>query len=856
MFPEAIGRGEPLERATYLGVAALTDALEWHAAWSLAEGVGRQSGGRDASAIGHAVIHHRRRQFDRVWTTIAELDDATLTAFLPIEAVDAGLATGTPEGRQRALAVGVPSEDLGADVLVDLAGRFLAFDERERAGQLVAELRGRSDVVLDDRRRYSWTLIERWLERRPATVPADAIPVAVIDYQTPDHVLTSGNVGDYVQTLAMLGNLVRLPNVRFTGEDGLGEVATELQARVPEDLQRAGPTGSVHLIPVDRDFSSAADLPDGTWMLAFGWHMHSLYDLRSDFPYHPNLRPLFVSFHVSRLEMLTEEAKAYLREHGPIGCRDWTTVFLLLSAGIDAFFSGCLTTTVDALFPPRAAVYRGKGAVGVIDLSASAAGRDARNVRVFTHQSDEYRYMSATEGLRAADATLAGYQRDLDRVVTGRLHAYLPLTSLGVPVEFKTSSPGDVRFAGLMGFQPGDARLDELRTGIRDLIASVFERILAGASEADVRTVWRDLTSAKVAEAKRRFEVPVAIPTTTVDVPAAVATARAASRRFGPHDAVDPAAVTDVVLAYDQNLTFPAAVLIESILANASGPVRLWILGRGLTDAYQDWLGAAFPTLPITFLPCDAITFGAAGTKPRRLTARITISTMDRLLLPEMLDDVSRLVYVDVDTIMLGDICALARTDLGETPVAARDSNVSEDSEWRRAGRSLPLDLATDLRRDLGHRHGYGNAALNAGVLVMDLDRMRRDDFTNVYLGWVERYGFHDQDTMLAYVGPGRTVLDPGWNAMPALEDVPDPSLIHWAGFGKPWDAPLSFAQDVWWSFADTLQARAGRPPSGDAATRPAPGTGRLDSPIEIGPVTTALAPAIEGTSTAFGPNT
>ena len=58
---------------------------------------------------------------------------------------------------------------------------------------------------------------------------------------------------------------------------------------------------------------------------------------------------------------------------------------------------------------------------------------------------------------------------------------------------------------------------------------------------------------------------------------------------------------------------------------------------------------------------------------------------------------------------MFGDICELARTDLGGTPVAARDSNVSEDSEWRRAGRSLSLELATELRRNLGHRHGYGS---------------------------------------------------------------------------------------------------------------------------------------------------
>ena len=51
--------------------------------------------------------------------------------------------------------------------------------------------------------------------------------------------------------------------------------------------------------------------------------------------------------------MLTDEAIAYLWADGPIGCRDWTTVHLLVSAGVDAFFTGCLTTTVIAVFPDR-----------------------------------------------------------------------------------------------------------------------------------------------------------------------------------------------------------------------------------------------------------------------------------------------------------------------------------------------------------------------------------------------------------------------------------------------------------------------------------------------------------------------
>jgi lipopolysaccharide biosynthesis glycosyltransferase len=654
--------------------------------------------------------------------------------------------------------------------------------------------------------------------------------------------LTSGNLGDYIQSLALVGNLVRLSDVAFSGDEGLGELAFELQQRVQPQL-RVPVKGSMHLIPIDRDFSGAADVPPGTWMVAFGWHMHPLFDLRYDFPYHPNIRPLFISFHVNRLDMLSDSARAYLSQYGPVGCRDWNTVFLLLGAGIDAFFTGCLTTTVDALYPSRAAAYRGRGALGVIDLPRKAAGRDARNVTVHSHQSDDVRAVSLADGLRAADSALAAYQRDLDRAITRRLHAYLPLTSLGVPVEFRTHTPGDERFAGLTGLRPGDARLTEMRDGIRELIARTFEQVAAGADEGDVYDLWREMTRPRVAEARARFAAPATATRTTMDLSSVVSTIRAGSRRLGPHETVDRDGVTDIVLSFDQNLLTPAAVLLQSILTNASGPLRLWVLGRGLPDGYPAWLAAGFPSIPMTFLPCDQITYGPRGL-PRRVTSRITVSTMDRLIVPELLDDVDRVVYLDVDTLMLDDICQLARIDLAGRPVAARDSNVSEASEWIRAGRRLDGELAVELRRQMAQRHGFGHPALNAGVLVLDLDRMRRDDFTATFLGMVERYGLHDQDTLLAYVGPDRAVIEPRWNALPVLEDVPDPSLIHWASFGKPWEPALTYEQDRWRAYAAQVHERVGAPPTTEHAQRGHPGS--LSNPTQVGPISDGLSPEIE----------
>ncbi len=843
-FAETVGGGGSLEEAMIAATTTLTGIETWHGAWSLAEGVASLPAGETASRLGHAVILHRRGQLRRSWIHASRLDDATLRHWIPVEAVDGALADGSPEARSRALAIGVPESRMNPATLVDLAGRFLAMGERDAAAASMAELLDRPSAEVDDRRRYARRLIEGWLEPSPREVPAGAVPIGLLAYRTPDPVLASGNLGDYVQTLALLGNIARLGDVTFTGDEGLGEVAAGLGNRVQPALRVPGVAGAVHLLPVDRDFSSAGTVPEGTWLPAFGWHMHPLFDLRYDFPYHPNIRPLFMSFHVNRLDMLSEEALEYLRRYGPVGCRDWTTVYLLLSAGVDAFFTGCLTSTVDALFPERSSAFKGGDTVGVIDQPAKAAG-DARRTRSYTHQSDEYRFLPLADGIRAADARLAEYQATLARAVTGRLHAYLPMTSLGVPVDFRTRNPGDIRFAGLAGLAPGDPALVSLRDGIRDLTAAVFGRILSGASEEEVYATWREIAAPKVAEAKGRFAARGTETPTGTDIEAAVRASWARSRRSGPHDAVDPDAVADIVLCFDQNLTSQAPVVVESILEHATMPVRLWILARGLSDAYQEWFCAAFPDLPITFLPCDPITYGLPGRR-LRIPYRITVSTMDRLLLPHMLGDVRRVVYLDVDTLVLGDIGELFRLDLGGRPIAARDSNVSEDSEWQRAGRALPEPVATDLRRRMGALHGFGHPALNAGVLVMDLDRLRQDDFTRTYLGWAERYGFHDQDTMLAYAGPARCVLPPRWNALPTLEEVEDPALIHWASFPKPWHAALTFERDRWQAVAARLQARAGLPP-GEGAGSP----GTLDSPLPVGPALNPVAPAVERTIAA-----
>ncbi|MBA3408266.1 MAG: hypothetical protein H0U06_09465, partial [Solirubrobacterales bacterium] len=175
--------------------------------------------------------------------------------------------------------------------------------------------------------------------------------IAIMDYGHPGVGRASANIGDHIQSIAMLGHLVRHGGVRLHGEPALVELLGELKARTRPELRRDDVDAGVEVITVHRDASMYQEIPQDTWVMCFGWYMHALFELRHGFPLHRNLRPIFVSFHCNKRALLTPAAIEYLKRYGPVGCRDWTTVYLLASCGVPAFFSGCVTTTIDSVFP-------------------------------------------------------------------------------------------------------------------------------------------------------------------------------------------------------------------------------------------------------------------------------------------------------------------------------------------------------------------------------------------------------------------------------------------------------------------------------------------------------------------------
>lgn len=322
---------------------------------------------------------------------------------------------------------------------------------------------------------------------RPDT-SAGCLRIGLIDYRTPDRAVQSRNLGDYVQTLSALGHVARFSELQFSGDDELAMQARRLQRNVEPSLRRTGERVDVELVPVFRDASSYQRFEGGVWALAFGWYMHSLFKRRFDFPFHPAVKPILVSFHCHARSMLDAGAVDYLKQNGPVGCRDIATLKVLTAEGVPAFFSGCLTTTVNVGFPELSPADRPpEGSAVVVDTDAPDIPSTAPRV---THHDPIVMTRSLAANLDAAYLRLDGYRRNYETLVTSRLHAYLPTTALGMSVDFRPRRVDDPRFTGLAPLTA--EQLARMQTSLRDHIGAALAAIVSGASDADVRSAWRE----------------------------------------------------------------------------------------------------------------------------------------------------------------------------------------------------------------------------------------------------------------------------------------------------------------------------------------------------------------------------
>ena len=622
---------------------------------------------------------------------------------------------------------------------------------------LIESRLGRSSDQVDSSVRYELNRMLDWLpggkHLEPLPTTAGTRNFGVLSYDQPG--IRSRNIGDYIQTIASIGHLLRYENLSFTGDQGLTELFKKLRKSVKDERKYAGSEAELNLVEVYRDGNVYQDIPEDTWYIAFGWYMHDIFGKSFNIPFHPNLRPILLSVFVRYPEMLTPDAIAYLKKYGPVGCRDWQSVAVLRAVGVPAFFSGCLTTTVDTLFPAPSADRRS----GTVRIDWTKGGKGPKKKQTVTAIRDK----SFPENLELARNWVADYAYKYKRVLTSRLHANLPARSVGAEVEFEPKNKSDSRFGGLIGID--EAEFDAIRDGILDKLSVLIPLIATGASESEIYSKWAEITADDMVAADE-YLASAALP---------LGDSAAIDAAVSKVDKATPEAqVTDVFMTVEKGEESLVATGIRSIDAHASGRYRIWLPSGAVSSEGAEEIQAQLSHGTVRSL--GAVSFGDLATD----------SDLVQALLPVLFPDHERLVVVPAAGEFSADIVELSKAEIGSALLAAKHDV--------RKNRSSGLTLMRRIASSFGDDHvGALNFvfASHAGLTedfvpfdpqtaVLSLSEMRSEGLVSKVIGLMQDLKLSYVDAMQTIVGGRYSEIGDEWNVRAQWETSDSPKIVNW----------------------------------------------------------------------------
>ncbi len=658
----------------------------------------------------------------------------------PADHVRSGLATAPAEtlGEVRLLVAEDPA-GVPAESWYEILAAVFGYGDQELAREVFAVFSRR--VGDDSPLRLQRDSLAPWVaaDADSPTAPPPAggrRSLAIMDYGHPGVNRASANIGDHIQSIAMLGHLVRHGGVRLHGDPQLVELLAELGRRVRPERRRDDVEADVEVMTVHRDASMYQEIPEDTWVLCFGWYMHALFKLRHGFPLHRNLRPIFVSFHCNKRSLLTPAAIDYLRRYGPVGCRDWTTVYLLLSCDVPAFFSGCVTTTIDTVFPDLPAPPPADAPVAYVDMPADSVPAGAVT---FAHSSGAVRRRSFVANAGRALELLDTYRSRHSAVVTSRLHCYLPVRSIGMRAQFRPKNRSDIRFDGLLDID--DEAFDAIRVGLLERLEQVHTAILTGRPEAEVYALWRELTAADVSAAQERRMRPLALPPVAPEIGQRIA--RAVARTVTHGSVADAAVHCAVVLPRGGGRAL--RTLATALREHSSRPLHLWILARAGTGGVERLAAQVAPT------GCSRVPIRGLG----RARPAACWRTCCRMSTGSSCCRCARLLPATSRS-WPRSISARTRGRHRVRPDGASGFGVIHRAAARLGDRD---GAAAELRRTAHARHRFDFDAFSADVLVLDLERMRRERFSSAALPLAQEFGLRDSEVLHYLGGPDHATV-------------------------------------------------------------------------------------------------
>ncbi|MCB5288406.1 MAG: glycosyltransferase [Candidatus Cloacimonetes bacterium] len=260
-----------------------------------------------------------------------------------------------------------------------------------------------------------------------------------------------------------------------------------------------------------------------------------------------------------------------------------------------------------------------------------------------------------------------------------------------------------------------------------------------------------------------------------------------------------------VFLSSDDKFSPFVATTVTSICANTKAFVHFYVLDGGISEKNR----AKIVSLKRTFTNFD-LEFIKIDTnhifKDFISLPAITLATYNRLLIPELKQNLKKVIYLDVDIIALGDIATLYNENMDGYSLAA----VPEDSYVTASTKKVKQSM------ELSEDHKY----FNAGVLLLDCEKWNSHGITDNLFCIADKYKnqitWQDQDILNKEFDCNYKILDGRYNIMTeAVRKRPVQAggiIRHFSTVWKPWNYNGVYGSATVANFNDFWQVAAKTP--------------------------------------------
>ncbi len=274
-----------------------------------------------------------------------------------------------------------------------------------------------------------------------------------------------------------------------------------------------------------------------------------------------------------------------------------------------------------------------------------------------------------------------------------------------------------------------------------------------------------------------------------------------------------------LALAADDNYVPYLATVLTSIRENASSENNydILVMHKNISPSNQERIRRLFSgreNFSVRF-----VDFVRYKRRFEKLFTRghFTVETWFRLLLPEIMKDYEKVLYLDSDLVVNADVAELYNTDVHDYLLTACHDADTAGLYNRHE------DTQEYIRNALGMEEPYNY--FQAGVILLNLEKFRSEHPTDEMLrvAAARKWKLLDQDVLNKLAQGQVKFVGMEWNVMfdwkferitenisyapkylydDYMEARKAPKIVHYAGPDKPWDKPSSDLAYYFWKYA------------------------------------------------------